>query len=74
MTYKHRTHAIYNGVKEGHSNADGGYDYFPLIASGNKMDHNCMRDLNGKYGLENNPNWVNCFESAVFVSRCLCLP
>lgn len=57
--YDHSQHAIYQDLNF----VSGLYErsIYPFIGSGNKLDHNCMWDLNA-YGLVPNPNVVKTWE------------
>ena len=57
--YDHSQHAIYQGMNF----VSGLYErsIYPFIGSGNKLDHNCMWDLNA-YSLAPSPNVVKTWE------------
>lgn len=57
--YDHREHEIYNNME---SNDAYGHPTFAFIGAGNKLDRNCMWDLNS-YGFTPDPNVVRTFEN-----------
>lgn len=59
--YDHHLHFIYKDLTAEKYSDD--HDFYPLIGSGWKEDHNCMWDFNGIADLENKPNKLVDFEN-----------
>ena len=63
VTYDHRSHAIYQGLVANTTQyTNPKHDFFPMIGTGRKENHNCKWDFNAIAGLENNPNKLADFE------------
>ena len=57
--YDHRSHRIFDNLVTASCN---GHDFYPLLGSGWKEDHNCMWDFNAIKGLEENSGKLSDFE------------